>query len=351
MAHRAGDDVALATALSAAQFTTWRPGMVETRLPLADELLHVVEWLGNLERVAEALMWRAGALLTLCRLDEADADLARIAELAERLDQPELIMHCASLRSMRALLEGHWDEGERAADEVLRVGERALSLLALQEYGVAMLVLRSEQLRLGEEVERFEEVARSVEHMPAWRAPLAWAYAQSGRLGPARDLIAELRRDGFAVLPRDVNFHAGLTMLAHAADELGDAELAGEIEPLLRPLAAYWVVLGVGSATLGPVAYSLGVCNLLAGRPDAAVADFELAIAKCRLMRARPYEAHASLRLARALTLRDGPGDAERAVALERDAVAIAHELGLPRLLRDARKVAARSPQRPPGSF
>ena len=94
--------------------------------------------------------------------------------------------------------------------------------------------------------------------------------------------LAQLRRDGFAVLPRDVNFHAGLTMLAHAADELGDAELAAELEPLLRPLADYWVVLGVGSATLGPVAYSLGVCNLLTGRLDAAVADFELAIAKCR---------------------------------------------------------------------
>jgi hypothetical protein len=146
-----------------------------------------------------------------------------------------------------------------------------------------------------------------------------------------------LRRDGFALLPRDVNFEVGLALLAHVADELGDAELAAEVEPLLRPVADYWVVFGIGSATLGPAAFSLGLCSLLTGRLDAAVADFERAIAKSRLMRSRPYEAHASLRLGQALALRDGPGDAQRATALERAAIAVAHELGMARLLRDAR--------------
>jgi hypothetical protein len=92
-------------------------------------------------------------------------------------------------------------------------------------------------------------------------------------------------------------------------------------------------VFGIGPATLGPVAYSLGVCNLLTGRLEAAVADFEQALVKCRLMRARPYEAHTSVRLARALARR---GDAERAAALTRSAVAIARELDMPRVLRDA---------------
>jgi hypothetical protein len=124
--------------------------------------------------------------------------------------------------------------------------------------------------------------------------------------------------------------------LAHVTDELGDAGLAAQIEPLLRPLADQWLVYPIGVGTLGPIAYSLGVCTLLMGRLDAAVADFELAIAKCRLMRSRPYEAHASLRLARALALRDGPGDAERAAAMQRAAVAIGEDLGMRRLLRDA---------------
>ena len=51
-------------------------------------------------------------------------------------------------------------------------------------------------------------------------------------------------------------------------------------------------------------------------------------------MRARPYEAHTSLRLARTLARRGD--DAERAAALKRVAIAIARELDMPRLLRDA---------------
>ena len=116
------------------------------------------------------------------------------------------------------------------------------------------------------------------------------------------------------------------------------AQEAETIQDRLRPLADLWIVFGIGIGTLGPVTYSLGVCNLLAGRFDMAVGDFEAAIAKCQSMGARPYEAHASLRLARALVRRGAPGDAERAVTLEAEALAIAHELGMPRLLRDSQR-------------
>jgi DNA-binding SARP family transcriptional activator len=336
MAHRFDDDDALATALSAAQFAYWRPAQVEARLTLGQELVEVAERLGNPQRIAEALMWRAGALLTLCRLDEADADLERHAELSQRLAHPELRTHSVALRGMRAALEGRWDEADRAAAGILETGGRLVPILALQEHGGLILQLRGEQLRLEELIERFGELARTITGLPAWRVPLAWAHVQAGRRDRALAELTGVRRDGFAALPRDVNFDVALAMLAHVADELGDAALAAEVEPLLRPLSAYWVVLGVGAATLGPFAYSLGVCNLLLGRFDAAVADLELALVKCAAMRARPYEAHASLRRARALARRDRPGDAERAAALERAAIAIGHELDMPRLLRDA---------------
>src|SRR5262249_44395190 len=108
MARRAGDDVALATALSAAQFAHWRPYLVETRIALADELLQVVERSGTPEQVAEAWMWRVGAFLTNCRRDESDLAFARHAELADRIDQPELLTHSASMRTMQLLLDGRW---------------------------------------------------------------------------------------------------------------------------------------------------------------------------------------------------------------------------------------------------
>ena len=138
------------------------------------------------------------------------------------------------MRTMQILLDGRWAEAERAALDVLDIGER--SGLSLQEYGVAMLVARGEQLRMGELAEEFETFAERFRELPAWHTCLAWAYAQAGRLDAARAELEALRRDDFALLPRDVNFDPGLAMLAHAAAELGDAELAAEIEPHLRPL-------------------------------------------------------------------------------------------------------------------
>ena len=155
--------------------------------------------------------------------------------------------------------------------------------------------------------------------MPAWRAPLAWAYARPPRGGPPR--AGQLCRDDFAALPRDVNFDTVLGILAHVAEALADAGLAAQIEPYLRPVSNCSILFGIGSATLGPVAYSLGVCSLLTGKLDVAVSDFELALRLSRRMRARPYEAHAALGLARALAERDGPGDAERATASRRAAL------------------------------
>jgi hypothetical protein len=156
---------------------------------------------------------------------------------------------------------------------------------------------------------------------------------QAGRPDEARSELAELRRDGFAVLPRDANFDAALAIVSHIAGELDDADLAAEVEPLLRPLAECWVVMGPGPATLGPVAYCLGLLNLIRPRLDPAERDFELALQKCRTMGARPYEAHTLLGLSKVARRR---GDGVAADERRDRAVAIARELGMPRLLRDA---------------
>jgi tetratricopeptide (TPR) repeat protein len=273
------------------------------------------------------------ALLELCRLGPADAAIARHAELAERLQQPELLVHAAALRSMRALLEGRWAEAEKASQDVLSAGERSTAADALQFVGVEMIALRNEQLRMDEISEQFGNLARDIAALPGWRAPLAWAHVQAGRLEEARAELAELRRDGFAVLPRDANYDAALAIVSHVAGELDDAELAAEVEPLLRPLAEYWVVMGPGPATLGPVAYCLGLLSLIRGRPDQAERDFELALQKCRTMGARPYEAHTLLGLSK--VARERGDDAAADEARDR-AVAMARELEMPRLLRDA---------------
>jgi tetratricopeptide (TPR) repeat protein len=172
--------------------------------------------------------------------------------------------------------------------------------------------------------------------LPGWRTPLAWAYAQSGRTELARAELDDLRRDDFAALPWDANYDAALGIVTHAVAELGDAEMAAQLEPLLRRFERNWVVLGPGPSTLGPMAYCVGVCSLLLKRWDQAERDFELAIERCEAMRADPYLAHSRLGLAKALRARGAAEDADRAAALEEAAVETGRRLGMARLLRDA---------------
>src|SRR4051794_17730282 len=166
MARRVDDLEALADALSAAQYAHWRPGQQERRLEVAYELVGVAGRLGDLHFLAESHAWRAIVLVELCRREEADADLDRHARLAYQLQQPELLMHSAALRSMRALMAGRWAEGERAAQEVLRSGERSRALDARQYYGVEMLQLRNQQSRLGGLTRHYEELLSAVGPRP-----------------------------------------------------------------------------------------------------------------------------------------------------------------------------------------
>jgi len=336
MARRLGDATALIAALSASMFAHWRPDELDARLDVSHELVELCEASGGGAATARAYAWRAIALLESCWADRAFADIARHAELTDQVQQAELINHRAAFAAMGDLLAGRFDTAEQTVENVLTVGKRATATDALQSYGVEMIALRNEQLRLGELVPHFEMLGDAIEALPGWRTAIGWGYLQAGRVDEARAQVAAVHRDDFALLPRDANFIPALTILAHMAPELDDLELAGDLERALRPYAERWVVLGAGSATIGPVAWALGAVGLLLGETERAAADFAAGLAYSRALGSRPYEAHCALGLAIALERRGEPGDAERAEGLRASAVETAHALGMARLLRDA---------------
>jgi len=341
MARRIGrgwpQDQTLAAALSGALQARWRPGRAAERLDLAAELIELTELHGALSCAADAHGWRAGALLELCRLDAADAHLARQSELAEACQQPALLIHRDGMRAMRAALEGDYERGGRIAREMFERGEheeadgRLLTPIHAQLRGTNLLSLLNERGELGPHVSFFEGLARQIAP-PGWRPALAWAHVQAGRPDVARRLIEEMSAGDFATTPRDSNFVARIAQVAHAVIELGDADLAAPVEPLLAPLSEFWVVLGPSACTLGPIAYCVGALRHLLDRPAEAAESFELAIERARAMRARPYEARAQAGLAGALRR---CGEHARAAELEAQAAAAAVELGMTRLQQE----------------
>jgi tetratricopeptide (TPR) repeat protein len=349
MIRRAGrgwpEDQALAASLVGALHARWRPGLAEERLELSAELIEVTEAHGAITCAADAHIWRAGALLELCRLDEADVHLARHAELAEASQQPALLIHRDGVRSMRAALEGEYERAARIAREMLERGEREeadgrlLTPIHAQFHGTNLLSLHNERGELGPHAPYFERLARQVA-APGWRPALAWAHLQAGCQDHARELIDAMSADGFAGTPRNSLFLARVAQVAHVITELGDAELAARAEPVLAPFMAFWVVLGPSAMTLGPVSYSVGALRLLQDRPADAADAFATAIECSRAMRARPYEARSQAGLAAAL---HRSGDDARAEELAARAAVTARELGMVRLQRE---LAAGTPVR-----
>jgi len=338
MARRVGEAQPLAAALTGALHARWRPGRAAERLPLAAELIELTEAHEKPKCAADAHVWRAGALLELCRLDEADAHLLRHAELVAAAQQPALQIHGDAVRAMRAGLEGDYERAAQIARELYERGERdeaegrLRSPIHAQIHGANLVLVFNERSELGPQIAFFERLAQQVA-APGWRPALAWAQAQAGRSELARELIEAMSADGFSALPRDSNFIPRLAQIAHAIGELGDAELAARVEPLLAPYGGSWVVFGPSAGcTLGPVAYSVGMLQLLQDRPADAAASFEQAIERSLAMRARPYVARSQAGLAAALRAR---GEHDRADGLEAAAAATARELGMVRLERE----------------
>jgi DNA-binding SARP family transcriptional activator len=349
IARRLDDAEALIVALTAAQHARWRPGMAPDRLAVADELIELAEARGAFAAAAEGHMWSAGALLELCRLDEAEVHLGRFAEIAERSRQFQALVHRDAMRAMRALLEGDYERGAKAADEAAERGQSSqadggtLMPLVLQYQGAQKIAILNERDELGALTPFCERMVREMRGLPGWRAPLAWSYLQGGDPRRARAELEDLSADGFAAIPRDINFLPTLAMVSHAIGQIGDAAaLAARAEPLLEPFRELWVMFGVVGLTLGPVAYSLGLLQLAQDRPDDAVATFELALERSTRMRARPYVARSRAGLAEALRRRGGPGDAERAEEPAELAAADARELGMLRLQRELNRPSGR---------
>ncbi len=274
--------------------------------------------LGASELAALERHWLLYDLTELGELAEATRRHAELERLAAGLQQP-LYRHSAlAWRGVWSGLAGRFDEAERLAGDAVRLAEDAGDPDARLHHTAQLVAVRREQGRLDELLADIEALAGAEPDAVAWRAILPLAHLDAGDRTAARTAYDRALAGGTAAIPRNMYWLAATASLAEAAAELGDARGGAALYAELEPYADRLVQWSF-SGSAGSVQRLLARTAAVAGRPDAARAHFEAALAQHAALDAAPLLARTRCDYGEWL-LAESPADAARARSLLRDA-------------------------------
>ena len=348
MARRLGDPKVLLVALHGRHWAALAPDRSELRLANAAEMLEVAAVAGDDEMAFLAHHARLHCLLELCDVVGVDAELQAMTAIADRLGQPVFGWHVASLRAVRAILDGRLAEAERLARATLELpGLRPNHHMTYMFDDALLPAIRWSQGRLGELAETVRVHGERYPSIPRWRDALVAA-----ELGDERAAKAELERHaraGFADLPRNVLWVLHLCALAEACALVGDRRRAVELYQLLSPYAERHAI-SLSTLPLGPVALRLGMLAATLGRWDDAELHFATALERCRQLGARAVTPRVLYERARMLRARGTGRDRAEAGELLALAADVCDELDLPGIAERVAALAAATGPRPAGA-
>jgi len=346
VARAAGDDAALAEALSAHAVVNDSPE-IDPREALTEirEVIRLAEHAG-LPVLNLRGRWLEGLrLLQLGGGEELDREIETLGRRAGEARHEALQNYYSNFRVMRATALGQLERAEALLAELLP--GRATSENAARQLALLMYRLRFEQGRLGEIIGTIEAGAERTASMPAYRCALAAAYAEMGREADARAVLERLAARGFEDIPLDWAWLGALSDLSTASAMLRDAARSAILYEKLKPYAARHVASSTAMYQ-GPVSHFLGILAATLGRHAEAVQHFDDALAGEARMGARPWRARTQLAYAEMLVARGEPGDREKALELVGEALAAASAIGMTGLAPRAERLRAELLSSPP---
>jgi hypothetical protein len=202
------------------------------------------------------------------------------------------------LRTIRAIVDGRFEDAERLAADAHELGRLRHSGYAYVHRYAQLFAIRWAQGRAHELREINEGHGDRFPWVARWRDALVAA-----ELGDAKAARAEVERyagHDFADLPRDGLWILLLCSLAEACVLLGDERRGERLYELLLPHADRNAV-AYTQVPLGPVALRLGMLAAMFGRRPEAEHHFSSALRRCDALGARPVRARVLLEHARML--------------------------------------------------
>jgi DNA-binding CsgD family transcriptional regulator/tetratricopeptide (TPR) repeat protein len=329
MARRIGDPETLIYALLGQLASTFLgPDSLDQQFAFAEELDRLTEQIEDRERRMDALFFRFLAFMASGQVWEARDQAELHSRLADELRQPSHQWYAGMVVTILALQDGRFEEADQLVAKTLEAGRRAQAWDAEASHLFALFGLRREQGRLAELEDDLRRAPLDYPGYRSLRCMLLATLCDLGRLDEARALFEQLAAGEFAAFPKDSEWLFALTLLAEAAEVLGDRDRALVLYRLLAPYAEL-VALAASEVSVGPVSRPLGILATLLGHHDDAAGHFEDATACTQRMGALPWLAHTQQAYARMLAGRGRPGDRERAVELLTSALEACERLGM----------------------
>jgi hypothetical protein len=332
LARRSRDPGVLAEVLDARLHALWDPGGAEDRLAAASEIIGLARAAGDDARERQGMFWRFVALMELARVAEAESALATFGRAAAAACDGQALVMATARQAMLATLRGRFDEATQLIAEVAAEGRRS----GLPDTDRLVGSLHGEMsfyrgpAAAARAADQLWPLARRLPGHFMEASIAAWL-ALTGR---ADDAQAELDRVLPAVLagsgPRQLGSAAAL---AFAAVHTGDLSAAAQLREALLPYRGRLAVFGGAAMCLGPVSLFLGLLATQLGLLEEAVRSLEEATAFAEQAGALPCQALCLEAAARALSLRQAPGDHAKASACRARAQAIADRLGMAGML------------------
>jgi len=310
IARRLGDPATLLDVLLRRPVTITDPDTVAERLADTAEAEAVADMLGDPIGCFWSAVGRMTPAIASADLAEFTRCVAKQTALADRIGQPTLRWFSTVYQSAAALLSGDAQRAEALAELSLQIGTDTGQPDASSWYDGLMQPIRWHLGRNSGQVDVAEAVAAEHPGFPMIRGALARIYADVGRDGDARRLVAAETAIGFPP-PRDWMQLGCLIYWADAAALVGDAAAAEMLYERLAPWPSQ--VFFIGIAVFGALAHYLGHLATVLGRYQLAEAHFTQALAIHQRLHAPFHLARTHLEWGRMLVARNQPRDADAA--------------------------------------
>jgi tetratricopeptide (TPR) repeat protein len=329
IAQSLGDSQVLAEAMLGRHYALLATERVEDRLAIADATVRLGEDNGDPIVTLQGQIRRFSDLLELGQLTAARDQLRDCARVASDARQPVFVFSLHIMTGSLELLAGRHAEVERHLAEAAALGEglgsRDMVQGGMGPLGAGLLQARGQWTALAAALEPVVDQGNGV---PGWRAGLAHAYCELGRLADAREHFERLAVDDFEGVS-DGNRLLALAELSLVCAALEDTERAAQLHTLLEPHREHCVLGHYTNLLLGPVALYLGVLARTMRRHEPACEHFELALSLSESMESPPWKAQTQYEYAQLLLAGGAPTDRERARELLDQAAAIATQIGM----------------------